>query len=33
MTDTIVMFGLKVEKKPDGSFYLTTLPKKTGGKT
>jgi len=33
MTDTIVMFGLTVEKKPDGSFYLTTLPQKTGGKT
>jgi len=33
MTDTIVMFGLKVEKRLDGSFYLTTLPQKTGGKT
>ncbi len=29
MTDTIVMFGLKVEREPDGSFCLTTLPKKT----
>jgi hypothetical protein len=33
MTDTIVMFGLKVEKRPDGNFYLTTLPKKAEGKT
>jgi len=33
MTDTIVMFGLHVERRPDGVFYLTTLPKKTGSKT
>jgi Fe-S-cluster containining protein len=32
MIDTIVMFGLKVEKTPDGGFYLTTLPGKTGTK-
>jgi hypothetical protein len=32
MIDTIVMFGLKVEKTPDGGFYLTTLPEKTGTK-
>jgi hypothetical protein len=31
MIDTIVMFGLKVEKKPDGCFYLTTLPGKNPG--
>ena len=33
MTDTIVMFGLKVERRPDGIFYLTTLPEKAGSKT
>jgi hypothetical protein len=33
MTDTIVMFGLKVESKPDGGFFLTTLPKKARSKT
>jgi hypothetical protein len=32
MIDTVVMFGLKVERKSDGSFYLTTLPRKTGSK-
>jgi Fe-S-cluster containining protein len=32
MIDTVVMFGLKVEKTPDGSFYLTTLHGKTGTK-
>ena len=31
MTDTIVMFGLKVERESDGSFYLTALPRKSGG--
>lgn len=33
MTETIVMFGLKVERRPGGIFYLTTLPRKTGSKT
>ena len=32
MIDTVVMFGLKVEKRQDGSFYLTKLPERTGNK-
>ena len=32
MIDTVVMFGLKVERESDGSFYLTALPRKTGSK-
>ena len=31
MTDTIVMFGLKVEERTGGIFYLTTLPKRAEG--
>lgn len=32
MIDTVRMFGLKVERTPDGGFYLTALPPRSDGK-